>query len=53
MNELRGVVHQRHALTGMIYLYARQLRSAPIAFKRADRGKMRKVRISEGEKRAV
>ncbi|UVK47548.1 hypothetical protein BPNPMPFG_003335 [Mesorhizobium sp. AR07] len=54
VNELRGVVHQRHALTGMIYLYARQLRSAPIvAFKPAGQGKMRKVRISEGEKRAA
>lgn len=51
VNELRGVVHQRHALAGMIY--ARQLRSAPVAFKAADRGKMRKVRNSEGEKRAA
>lgn len=54
VNELRGVVHQRHALAGMIYLYARRLRSAPmVPFKPAGPGKMRKARISEGEKRAA
>ncbi|UVK57493.1 hypothetical protein DBIPINDM_008469 (plasmid) [Mesorhizobium sp. AR02] len=53
VNELRGVVHQRHALAGMIYLYARQLRPAGATFKVAGPGKMRKARISEGEKRAA
>ncbi|WP_167458482.1 hypothetical protein [Mesorhizobium kowhaii] len=47
---MAGIVDEHHITVG---LYARQLRSAPIVFKPADRGKMRKAKLSEIEKRAA
>jgi hypothetical protein len=32
-NELRGTVHQGHALAGMLYLHVRRLREGPLAAK--------------------
>jgi hypothetical protein len=39
-NELRGVVHQGHALAGMLYLHVRRLREGPLAAREASRGKV-------------
>ncbi|TPI15763.1 hypothetical protein FJW06_05405 [Mesorhizobium sp. B4-1-3] len=52
-NELRGVIHQGHALAGMLYLYARQISPAPIKGKIASPDKARRSKVSEGEKRAA
>lgn len=47
-NELRGIVHQGHALSGMLYLMAR--RSATLTGREASRGAQTAARISETAK---
>ncbi|HEV2901537.1 MAG TPA: hypothetical protein VGX71_27595 [Pseudaminobacter sp.] len=49
-NELRGVVHQGHALAGMLYLHVRRLREGSLAAKEASRGKVDHANASEIEK---
>lgn len=47
-NELRGIVHQGHALAGMLYLLAR--RSASLTSQEATRGVQTAARVSETAK---
>jgi hypothetical protein len=49
-NELRGVVHQGHALAGMLYLHVRRLREGSLAAREASRGKIDHANASEIEK---
>jgi hypothetical protein len=49
-NELRGVVHQGHALAGMLYLHVRRLREGSLAAREASRGKVDHANLSEIEK---
>jgi hypothetical protein len=49
-NELRGTVHQGHALAGMLYLQVRRLREGPLAAREASRGKVDHANASEIEK---
>lgn len=47
-SELRGIVHQGHALAGMLYFYAR--RSASLTGQEAARGVQTSARVSEAAK---
>ncbi|PSJ57392.1 hypothetical protein [Pseudaminobacter soli (ex Li et al. 2025)] len=47
-NELRGIVHQGHALAGMLYLMSR--RSATLTSREASRGMQTAARVSEAAK---
>jgi hypothetical protein len=49
-NELRGVVHQGHALAGMLYLHVRRLREGSLAAREASRGKVDHANLSEIER---
>jgi hypothetical protein len=49
-NELSGVVHQRAALVGMLYLHVRRLRETSLTNREAGHGKLKRVNESEVEK---
>lgn len=49
-SELSGVVSQRYALVGMLYLHMRRLRDKSISFRSASTYKQRRVNASEYEK---
>lgn len=49
-NELRGNVHQGHALAGMLYLQLRQIREGSLTGREADHNRTKLVNASEVEK---
>lgn len=50
VNELRGIVPQRPALAGVLYLYLRNLRGAGLTARRVQAAKARRADASEREK---
>ncbi|MER8911090.1 hypothetical protein NKH99_26095 [Mesorhizobium sp. M0854] len=50
VNELRGRVHQGHALAGILYVHLRRLRESSLTAKETIRSRMAKADASEAEK---